>query len=169
MIFLFSLINCGEKISCMEKSIKESAICKPIIKKSTAENSIDDVLLNLIILCFIGKIFVVVCDQIYHYIISNDALIHQQQFPAVWTIIPFSILYFSVFVYLSASNFDSNRFCELNMNERICHINYEASYETFHVDNEVMSYSMFESFLCEFNERNNHIGQLSYLKVNFKI
>ena len=151
----------------MEKSIKESAICKPMI--NTAENSIDDVLQNLIILCFIGKIFVVVCDQIYHYVLSNDALIHTQQFPAVWTIFPFSILYFSIFVFLSASNFDSHRFCALNMNERICHINYEASYKTFHVDNEGMSYSMFESFLCEFNENNNFIGQLSYLKVNFAI
>ena len=147
--------------------MKESAICKPMIK--TAENSIDDVLKNLIILCFIGKIFVVVSDQIYHYVISNDALIHTQQFSAIWTIIPFGILYFSVFVFLSASNFDSNRFCELNMNERICQINYEASYKTFHLDDEVMSYSMFESFLCEFNVKNNFIGQLSYFKVNFAI
>ena len=134
----------------------------------TAENSIDEVLKNLIILCFIGKIFVVVCDQIYHYVISNDALIHTQQFPAIWTIIPFSILYFSVFVFLSASNFDSNRFCELNMNERICHTNYEASYETFHVDDEVMSYSMFESFSCKVKEKNNLIGQLSNFKVNLQ-
>ena len=105
-------LQCGNR-TCLEMSIAESSICKPLIKFSKKINP------ALVVLLIINALSValMVCFDMLFLKTPQNGLTQPTK--------PISTLLFVVFcaaaiVYLSSDSFEKHKFCSMNIKEKIC-------------------------------------------------
>ena len=105
-------LQCGNR-TCLDMSIAESSICKPLIKSSEEMNPVLLVLLIINVL----SISLMVCFDLLFVRMSRSG---QTKPTKPLSTLLFVVLSAATIIYLSSDSFDKKKFCSMNIKEKIC-------------------------------------------------
>ena len=105
-------LSCANQ-TCLDMSLEESKICKPLVKPT---KTLDKQVLVLLILNGLSIFFMVCFDILFQKQFQNG---HRKSKKPLSTFL-FTTLFATIILYLSSGSFDKLQFCSMNIKEKIC-------------------------------------------------